>query len=478
MVTIELSGRARLRPQETDRPLSARRTVFFDDEPLNVTAIARFATMDERGSFVSSFPVLVLQRRDSALGRWRDISTFYSNIPAPIRPPGPTRPPAPGSVTPTPQIDPRAQPAIPPSPMLPHEPIQPGGSIPFPEDPGHIHHSIPGAGPPFHTPATTVPSLAFDSARLTLSTGVDAIRASARRADGSSVDSSPLLLEVRPAPAVLTLLAMGGTCTDPDANTHYQTLSDAGITRDTDKCAARNVNPTWLADLTPMASVNCNDPCNAGCTNFLEHLALRIMNTGSLANEFDSINNPGTDLCAHRENPAGIRNRVVFGKWRNTEEEPVCSTPVKFNTIIDDFVSQGGKSLILIGQSQGGAKFAGMVRDHWRWGDDLTLELIAMWDATSFDVVSFSGHLGIESMGVRKVGSHPKRVLSFFQYSNLVPFQNGAPLDPAEQHDSAEQHDLDGCFTHNGIARSQFVHQRTAEVVKETLQAVRDRARQ
>src|SRR6266536_3114505 len=108
MVTIELSGRVRLRPQETDNPLSAaRRNVFFEDEPVTVTAIAKFASMDERGSFSSSFPVLVLQRRDSALGRWRDIYTFYGNIPAPMRPP----PQAP--VTPAPQIDPRAHPTTP-----------------------------------------------------------------------------------------------------------------------------------------------------------------------------------------------------------------------------------------------------------------------------------------------------------------------------------------------------------------------------
>jgi len=53
-----------------------------------------------------------------------------------------------------------------------------------------------------------------------------------------------------------------------------------------------------------------------------------------------------------------------------------------------------------------------------------------------------------------------------------VAFQNGAPFDPAELHD------LDGWFSHNVIARSQFVHHRTADVVNETLQMVRDRARQ
>ena len=175
----------------------------------------------------------------------------------------------------------------------------------------------------------------------------------------------------------------------------------------------------------------------------------------------------------------GVRNRIIFGKWRNTEEEPVCGTEIKFNTIIDDFVREGGKSVILIGQSQGGAKLAGMIRDHWRWGNDLTVELIALWDATSFDVANGfdTGHFGVVSMGVRKVGNKPRKVLNFCQYSNAVPFQNGAPLDPSEAHDDLEEHDLDGCFSHNGIARSQFVHHRTAEVVQEALQAARERAR-
>jgi hypothetical protein len=458
-LTLELSGLVKLRPQDTDQALSAaRKTILLDDDSLRTTAIVRFSAMAERNSFSNSV-LLVLQRRDGAASAWKDIYTFHRYTVAPVVPAkptvgpvAPTKPPVAGTVPRVPE----------PSATVPPAPV--------PQDP--TRRPRLKTGPPFDPPSTTVPSVSFDSPSLTLPVGTGAIRASARRADGTSVESPPLPLEVRRAPAVLTLLAMGGTCTDADANTTHQTLTDAGITRDSNVCAGKGVQATYLADLTPMSSVNCNDPCNTGCMNFLEHPALRIMNDRNLANELDSINNPGTKLCAHRVNQAGIRNRIIFGKWRNTEEELVCSTPIKFNAIIDNFVNQGGKSLILIGQSQGGAKLAGMVRDHWRWGNDLTLELIVLWDATSFDVVSFSGHVGIASMGVRRVGSRPKKVLSFFQYSNPVPFQNGAPmLDPAEQHD------LDACFSHNGIARSQFVHHRTTEAVKGELQAARDRAR-
>jgi hypothetical protein len=52
-----------------------------------------------------------------------------------------------------------------------------------------------------------------------------------------------------------------------------------------------------------------------------------------------------------------------------------------------------------------------MIRDHWRWGNDLTVELIALWDATSFDGPNGfdTGHFGVVSMGVRKVGDKPGR---------------------------------------------------------------------
>lgn len=461
-LTIELSGAVKLRPQDTDQALNAgRKTILLDDETLRTTAMIRFSSAAEKVSFSNSFPVLVLQSRGGASNTWQNIHTFFDNTAARAALPGA------GTSIISPQPKPLSK--------IENLEIQPNPNINVPQDPNK-----PPAiktGPPFDSPSTTAspPSgLTFNSTDLTLPAGTVAIRASARRADGTSVESPALPLEVRAAPPVLTLFAMGGTCTDPDGNTNDQNLTDAGITRNNNICASKGVQPTFIGALTSPSSVNCNNPCNTGCTNFFEHLALRTMNDRKLANEFDSINNPGTQMCDRRTNSAGIRNHIIFGKWRNTEEEPVCGTSTKFNTIIDNFVNQGGKSLILVGQSQGGAKLAGMVRDHWRWGNDITLELIVLWDATSFDVISFdeTGHLGVDSMGVRRVGSKPLKTISFYQYSDLLPFQNGAP--PL---DSAERHDLDGCFSHDGIARSQFVHQRTADAVKEAIQVARNRAR-
>jgi hypothetical protein len=451
---LKLSGFVRLRPQDQERALSATgKTMFFADEPLDTRVVIEFSSVAQKDSFTADFPVLVLQSREFPSAPWQDIRFYYDNskpharsAPAAAAPTG--KPSTP--ISRVPEVSPRADHGATPNIILPQDPYG---------------HPGPKTGPPFPSPKP-IEQLSFGTPAIRLPVGTSVIRAVARRANGSSIESETLELDVRAAPAVLTLLAMGGWCVDADGNTHFTSLEDAKITRNEDVCAAKGVAPAFLADLTPMASVNCNDPCKH-CVNFLEDLGLRILNTEGLADQMDDIDNPGTALCPeHRTNPDGIHNRVVFGKWRNTEEETVCPTTITFNKLIDEFLPNSGGSVILIGQSHGGAKLAGMVRDHWRWGDKLSLELITLWDATSFDT----------PMGVNRVGDKPKRVLTFFQYSG-GPMQSGSPIDPAEHHAQLEQHDLDGCFSHNGIARSQFVHHRTAEVVRETLQALRDRAR-
>jgi hypothetical protein len=124
-----------------------------------------------------------------------------------------------------------------------------------------------------------------------------------------------------------------------------------------------------------------------------------------------------------------------------------------------------------------------MVRDHWRWADAVSVDLYVSWDASSFTgLPTFSSStpcrgslLGepCTSMGTRSVGSRPKKVLHFFQYHDPIPFQNGAPIQQA-----TEAHDLNVCFSHNAIARSQFVHQKTADAVAAALRGLRDAQRQ
>ena len=460
-VTLALSGAVKLRPQEADRALrSSGRTSLLDDESLLTTVVVRFTKMAERDAFRSDFPTLVLQRREGTSGAWTDVQTIYG--PAPLKK---------GSIFPG-QKAPAAEPPRPISPVRPELERQ-GAGIDSPVIPGKPGQKpSPKVGPPFDTPATTVPGLSFDSSSFTLPKGTSALRASARRPDGSSLDSPPLQLDVRAAPGILTLMAQGGACADADGN-----LDSSGtVTRNDEGCAEKNLNGVFLGDLTPKASINCNNFCNASCMNFFEHLAAEIMDQNDLADHVEFINNPGEALCAARDNPGGLHNRIVVGKWRNTEEEnvPGCQTDLRFNSMIDEFAEAGGKSLILIGQSLGGAKFTKLQRDHWRW-DGVTLELLALWDATSLGedgTVVLNLH---PSFGVRRVGDQAKKVLSFFQYDNVAAFQNGARL---QDRSDAEQHDYNQCLSHNGIARSQFVHHRTTDLVKAALIAARDRVRQ
>jgi hypothetical protein len=422
---VEAQATALLLPQNESARLGAARTVVFDDERIEVEAIVRAGS----AATLASVGSVVVQRRAAGSTDFTDVAPLREAVSRPARP----------------EVG------------RPERTVPPVNKVP----------------PPV---ATT-----YSAERLILPANTEAIRVAARQRNGALAASPSIALHVRKAPRVLTLLAMGGACTDPDANTHFRDLTDARIMRDEAVCAQKSVPATFLGDLTPMPSVNCNNMCNSGCTNFMEHFGNRLVEM-NLANELQGINNPGTDLCVRRTNPNGIANRIVVGKWRNTEEEPVCGTPLTFNKLIDELRVAGNGHVILIGQSQGGAKFAGMVREHWRWADAVTVDLFVSWDASSFTgVPTFVSNtpcrgsvLGepCTSMGTRSVGSRPKKLLHFFQYHDPIPFQNGAPMQ-----EGGAQHDLNVCFSHNAIARSQFVHRTTADAVAAALRSLRDAER-
>lgn len=420
-VSIDIQATALLQPQNETRRLGTARIVVFDDERIDVNAIIRAPS----ASAMSTVGAVTLQRRDTGSATFRDVIILRET---------------------------------------------PSGSPVAPTPPKRALEKMP--------PAIST----YSAQRVALPVNTEAIRLVAQRKNGSVETSSILRVDVRKAPRVLTLLAMGGSCTDADANTSFKNLEDARIVRDEAVCAHKSVSPTYLGALTPMASVNCNNLCNTACTNFMEHLGDRLVDM-NLANELQGINNPGTELCARRTNPNAIANKVVVGKWRNTEEEGVCGTSVTFDKLLDGLRDAGGGHVILIGQSQGGAKFAGMVRDHWRWADAVSVDLFVSWDASSFTgVPTFVSNVPCRgsvlgepctSMGTRSVGSRPKKLLHFFQYHDPIPFQNGAPMQQ-----TGDQHDLNACFSHNAIARSQFVHHTTADAVAAALRSVRDAQRQ
>lgn len=117
----------------------------------------------------------------------------------------------------------------------------------------------------------------------------------------------------------------------------------------------------------------------------------------------------------------------------------------------------------MVGQSHGGAKFAGLTREsdgHWRWGNDLNVELFVSWD--SADLFG----------GVSSVGDRPQTVLAFYQRADILPMQNGNHIVEA-----TEEHNLTHLFSHNAIPRSQFVHDKTVTFIRDAVSNIRRRQR-
>ena len=69
------------------------------------------------------------------------------------------------------------------------------------------------------------------------------------------------------------------------------------------------------------------------------------------------------------------------------------------------------------------------------------------------------------------VGTRPARVVNFFQQDNIW-FQTGGPITEADV-----ETDLTGCFSHNAIARSAFVHQSTYDEIRNAVAKIRTAAR-
>ena len=296
-----------------------------------------------------------------------------------------------------------------------------------------------------------------------LKAGITAIRCRIEAPLGKPRFSEALAVDVRNAPPVLILLSMGGAWTgapaQPPGNPDAQAdLDPHGIEVDEDACRLRGIPADLIRELTKNKNVQCNDLCDRNCTNFIEYLGEQLLKAG-LADELKSIKDSG--YCNERENAESMHNQVIVGKWENSELEPVRPPGIRtWEQILDNYRSLGKHHVILVGQSHGGAKFAGMTRDHWRWDNDLTVDLFVSWD---------SADLG---GGVSSVGPVPKTVLAFYQTANLVWWQNGKHIDEA-----TEEHDLTHLFSHNAIARSQFVHDKTMTFISDTVSSIRRRVR-
>ncbi len=176
---------------------------------------------------------------------------------------------------------------------------------------------------------------------------------------------------------ILTFLAMGGSSSlgsssgssgSSSSSGSSGSSSDHGISVDPRKC---RVNSELISDLMTPKNVQCNDLCDSTCVNFMEYLGLRLLKE-DLAKTLESLNHKESksqpDFCAKRVNRTGINNRVVLGKWENSEHEPFRPSAIRtFESILDELARSGGGKLLIVAQSHAGAKLAATVSDKWRW---------------------------------------------------------------------------------------------------------------
>ena len=285
-------------------------------------------------------------------------------------------------------------------------------------------------------------------------------------------------VRVRRAPNILTFIAMGGSSSGGSGSSGPSGASSEsgssssssgssgsssgdGIIVQPSKCG---VDPTLIPELMEPDNIQCNDLC-AACMSFIEHLGLRVLQEEGLANVLDALRHKehGSEenYCTRRTNPDGISHRLVLGKWENSEHELLRPAAIKtFDSILDEFEEEGGGTLLIVANSLAGAKLQATITSYWRWGNNIDIALFVAWDIT---------HLG---GAIGWVGSRPARVVNFFQTGNWLPFQNGGPIAEADV-----ETDLTGCFSHNALPRSKFVHQSTYQEIRNAVAEIRTAAR-
>src|SRR5688500_3241749 len=305
-------------------------------------------------------------------------------------------------------------------------------------------------------------------ARVRLQPGVKEFRVRVTEGITRETHTRSFAVRVRRSPNILTFIAMGGSSSigsgssgpsgvssesggGSSNSTNLNTSSGTGITVDPTKCGG--VDPGLIEELMHPNNLWCNNLCE-GCVNFIEHLGLRVLEEEGLASTLESLRHKERtsepDFCHRRTNPDGISHRIVLGKWENSEHELLRPAAIKtFESILDEFQQDGGGTLLIVANSLAGAKFqATITNPHWRWGNSIDIALFVAWDIT---------HTG---GAIEWVGTRPARVVNFFQRDNIW-FQTGGPITEADV-----ETDLTGCFSHNAIARSSFVHQSTYNEIR------------
>jgi hypothetical protein len=298
-----------------------------------------------------------------------------------------------------------------------------------------------------------------------LDPGTTALRATMDLGEGRQLASATKELSVLAAPVFLICLAKGGS-----EISSLQPLDGAGEEQngggggggggDQTSCQPSSGHHSG----TGGSSSDGDQICDLDDEIGTRRLGLRLLDEG-LARELRVTTADGT--CIHRTNPGGTLGTIICGAFNNSftdgaDDGDHFTWQGQLTAQADAVTSRGvGKDhVIFVGHSHGGAAFAHIVRDDWSWQDELDVELFISIDSTD------------EGGAIEHVGSVPKRLVNFYQDDSLLWFQNGAFIDTADV-----TYNLSGWLSHTDMDSGYFVQCRSAQAVRETVGAVRERYR-
>lgn len=194
---------------------------------------------------------------------------------------------------------------------------------------------------------------------------------------------------------------------------------------------------------------------------------------------------------------------IVVGWFSNDKDSHGFTT---WNELIQDHED---KHLIMVGSSHGGANFIQLLND-WNSNWVSTVDAFISWDSTDGKDLSYTGLIvgailgGVVGAGIGFVADNIQggeddeyqnlaegcpyipRILNFWQQNpREEPYQSGGRLSfpvssiPASSPlPEIENVNLTGCMGHTAISKSNEVHKKTIDVIKDVINSIRDKYRE
>jgi hypothetical protein len=317
-----------------------------------------------------------------------------------------------------------------------------------------------------------------------LSADYDAMRVAAYRESEAGEDElgDPLYSEefhftVTTAPAVLICIARGGVMPEDvgaglfnllfgDGASRADALSDlletivnvsVGGWEEEQICS--NDERCTLTDEEP-SYVDCEDDYEPFCQNGLTILSDRMLADG-LIRMVEWYTEDGE--LYQRDGATRIRNRVALADFSCSETAMNWFQAWSYQDEIADFFRKGGRNVVLVGHSHGGAEMAHLLATEPLFDSGLKCPLFVALDATD------------EGGPVQELSDRAEKLLNFYQEANWwIDYQRGSHIDGVADD---EQHDMSGYLKHVTFDRSTFIHERILAVLRDVITSLRDAAR-